>query len=122
MFLVSDSYAFDDRMVNVSILPSIDCSNWYDMFKNGNSFSERNDALHGPIDICMKNIADAMDRPYVNEYIELNPKGNVIFSDGNTVLTWLAKFPEFINRYEYELSERTKVMKKEIFKNEMTRV
>ena len=117
-----DSYAFDDRMVNVSILPSVDCSNWYDMFKESNTFSDKNNALHGPIDICMKCIADAMDRPYVDEYIELYPKGNVIFSNGETVLTGLAQCSEFVNEYKTELNDRIKVLKKEIFKNEMTRV
>ena len=117
-----DSYCFDDRMVSVNILPSVDCDYWYDMFNECNSFSDRNSALHGPIDICMRNISDALNRPYVNEYIELYPKGNVIFSSGETVLTDLAQNSEFVNKYGYELSDRVKTMKKEIFKNEMTRV
>jgi len=117
-----DSYIFDDRVINIRILPNIKCDNWYDMFKEGNSFSDRNNALHGPIDICMKSIADAMDRPYINDYIELYPKGNVIFSNGDTVLTGLAQNPEFVNEYNMELNDRVKVMKKEIFKNEMMRV
>lgn len=117
-----DSYCFDERMVSVNILPSVACSNWYDMFKEGSSFHDRNDALHAPIDICMKNIADALNRPYVDEYIELYPKGNVIFSSGTTVLTGLAQCSEFVNEYEMELSNRVKKMKKEIFKNEMVNV
>lgn len=117
-----DSYCFDERMVSVDILPSVACSNWYDMFKEGSSFQDRNDALHAPIDICMKNIADALNRPYVDEYIELYPKGNVIFSNGTTVLTGLAQCSEFVNEYEMELNNRVKKMKKEIFKNEMVNV
>ena len=117
-----DSYDFDDRTVNIEILPNINCDNWYDMFKESNTFFDKNNALHGPIDTCMKKIADALGRPYVNDYIELYPKGNVIFSNGDTVLTDLAQSEEFINEYEIELNTRMKTMKKEILKNEMARV
>ena len=117
-----DSYTFDDREVRVNILSSIDCSNWYDMFKESNSFSDKNNALHGPIDVCMKNIADALSRPYDGNYIELNPKGNVIFCDGDTVETNLAQNDEFINKYEMEIKNRVNVLKKEIFKKEMIKI
>lgn len=117
-----DSYCFDERTIDVDILPSVDYEKWYDMFMNSSDFDYKNEALHGPVDECMRGIADALGRPYVNEYIELNPKGNVIFSDGHTVLTDLAQNSEFIYQYDMELNNRVKTLKKEILKNEMVRL
>jgi 1-acyl-sn-glycerol-3-phosphate acyltransferase len=117
-----DSYCFDDRTINVKILPSVNYKEFYDMFSNASSFSLKNEALHAPIDLCMRRIAEELDRPYVNEYIELYPKGNVIFKDGYTVLSEAAQNPEFFYQYGSEISSRVKTLKKEIFKNEMIHI
>ena len=109
-----DSYTFDERSIDVKILPSVDCKNFFDMFINSSNFYDKNEALHKPIDLCMKQIAEALDRPYINKYIELYPKGNVIFKDGYTVNTQAAQYSEFINKYGIELNDRVKVLKKEM--------
>ena len=113
-----DSYVFDDRNIDIKILPNIYCDNFFDKFMSFDDYSDRNNALHEPIDLCMKSIAEVLDRPYVDDYIELYPKGNVIFSDGRTVINAASRYSEFIRQYDMELDKRVKTLKKEILKNE----
>lgn len=113
-----DSYVFDDRNIDIKILPNIYCDNFFDKFMSSDDYSDRNNALHEPIDLCMKSIAEVLDRPYVDDYIELYPKGNVIFSDGRTVINAASRYSEFIRQYDMELDKRVKTLKKEILKNE----
>ena len=70
------------------------------------SNEEKNDLLHIPIDTSMKLIADSLGLPYVDSYIELRPKGNVMFADGSVIETGMAQNPEFIDRYNRELEDR----------------
>lgn len=54
----------------------------------------------------MKLIADSLGLLYVDSYIELRPKGNVMFADGSVIETDMAQNPEFIDRYNRELEDR----------------
>lgn len=112
-----DSYKFDDRKVEVKILPGIDYENAYDYFLYANSADEKNNALHEPVDLCMKAIAEALDCPYKDEYIELYQKGNVIFNDGKTVLTSIAQDDMYISSYQKNLDKRAMVLKKQLFEH-----
>jgi prepilin-type processing-associated H-X9-DG protein len=70
------------------------------------SDEEKNTLLHMPIDASMKLIADSLKLPYVDSYIKLSPKGNVMFADGSVIETGMAQNPEFIDRYNRELEDR----------------
>lgn len=98
-----DSYQFDDRQIDVTILPPVNYENSYDMFSNTNNRDIKNNALHRPIDESMMLIAEALNRPYSEEYIKLFPKGNVIFSDGQTIETSKAQEDALIKRYNNDL-------------------
>lgn len=109
-----DSYEIDDRNVDVKILEPVDYHNSYENFLLSNNFQDKNYYLHEPIDVCMRNIAESLNRSYDNNYIELFPKGNVIFSDGSTVLTSDAQDEKYVSLYKKDLDERVKVLQKEI--------
>lgn len=87
-------------------MPPINYEEAYYNFRHASSQTERNASLHVPIDIAMKSIATTLGIPYVDEYIELRPKGNVIFKDGSTVETSLAQSEEYLARYNEELMTR----------------
>lgn len=60
----------------------------------------------------MKQIAETLNREYKDEYIILRPKGNVIFANGETVITSLAQNPTTYKRYSKELEARVKILEK----------
>lgn len=63
----------------------------------------------------MIKIAKSLNREYKDYYIELFPKGNVIFANGTTILYDEAQKEEYILKYEQELTERIKRLQKTIF-------
>ncbi len=62
--------------------------------------------LHNPIDESLSLIADTLKRDYCNRYIDLYPKGNVIFDDGTVVATSLAQDPKYLGLYQSQLVKR----------------
>ena len=56
----------------------------------------------------MKTIAKSLNREYVDEYIDLYPKGNVIFSDGTTIKTEPAQSKEYVEKYDTDLKSLSK--------------
>lgn len=76
------------------------------IFPEGAYVEEKRMCLHNVTDQALKNIAEELDKQYVDSYIELFPKGNVIFSDGNVVLTEDAQDSYYVNLYEQELKNR----------------
>ena len=55
--------------------------------------------LHNPIDMSLSAIASVLKRKYINEYIELYPKQNVIFENGETIPTDIAQDNYYISLY-----------------------
>ena len=104
-----DSYIPNkDDEVEIKILEPLIATEYCYNYLNGNNMDEKNQVLHEMTDNCMKMIADALNRKYINEYIKLRPKGNVIFSDGTIIETKLAQNIKYINKYENDINERTK--------------
>lgn len=103
-----DNYNFNvlDN-INVKILNPIDIEDYYYKYTHANNHEEKNTILHELTDTGMQVIATSLNRKYFNEYIELRPKGNVIFESGNVVDTNLAQTKDYIEKYEKELSVRT---------------
>lgn len=102
-----DDYNKKGANVVVTILPAIDYEDSYYNYRYVTKKEERNELLHQPIDIAMKCIANNLGIPYVNDYIELRTKGNVMFGDGSIVDVNTAQEEEFVKRYDQELNDRT---------------
>lgn len=85
--------------INDPILPD---EYFYD-YKNCCSLEDRNNVFHDITREGMKTIAKSLNREYVDEYIDLFSKGNVMFSDGTTVPTEDAQKEEYFKRYDRDL-------------------
>lgn len=102
-----DDYNKKGDNVEVTVLPAIDYEEIYYNYRYAITKEEKNELLHQPIDMAMKCIANNLGMPYVNNYIELRRKGNVMFEDGSVVDVNTAQEEEYINRYNHELNDRT---------------
>ncbi len=102
-------------VIEITILPSIDYKEAYYNYNYAKNYEEANEFLHIPIDIAMKNIANNLKMAYVDNYIELKPKGNVMFADGSVVDVNLAQQNEFAQKYNCELMKRTRDYLSKIF-------
>ena len=101
-----DSYNKVGDNVEICILPSINYEDAYYNYRHSKTKEERNIFLHQPIDIAMQCIADNLGIPYDENYIELRPKGNIMFADGSVIEYNNAQNSELINRYNNELNDR----------------
>lgn len=98
-----DSYKSESNdKVKINVLEPIDPREYYNNFINSNE-KDANDILHSITDKGIKEISKSLNRKYIDEYIELYPKGNVIFSNGETVDTKEAQKEEYISKYNNEL-------------------
>lgn len=111
-----DSYCFDGENVKVTFLDPIDYTNDYKEYINTTDIKNRNECLHHVTDEAIKSIASYLNREYVNSYIELFNKGNVIFSNGSTVSTEIAQDPYYTGLYRKELEKRSDNIIKKLIK------
>ena len=105
----------DDRVrvtINDPILPD----DYFYSFVSACSKEDRNKVLHEITDVGMKTIAKSLNREYVDKYIELYPKGNVIFSDGHTVDTKEAQKKIFYDMYDKDLKKLSLKLTNEIYR------
>ena len=109
-----DSYDLDDRRVDIQILDPVSYDKSYQKFLYAKNVSEKNKYLHEPVDICMQRIAQSMNRPYKNEYIELLPRDSIIFSNGSSIGIKEAQDERYISSYQKSLDDRRKVFQKSI--------
>lgn len=100
-----DSYNPDlNSEITIRILEPINPYDYYYEYKkNGND----NQILHEFINKGMANIASSLNRNFINEYIELTPKNNVIFRDNTVIEKEEAKRIEYIRKYDKELHDLT---------------
>lgn len=89
--------------VSINICEPILPDEYYYSFINSDNKKDMNQVLHNITEEGMKQIASSLNREYVDEYIELFPKGNIIFSNGETVDKREAQKQEYINRYQHDL-------------------
>lgn len=66
------------------------------------------------MDKSLFQIANSLNKTYENQYIELYPKNNVIFKNGQTVLTSEAQSSYYVNLYKQELEEYAYTLRKEL--------
>lgn len=100
-----DSYKLTEKdKVKINILEPIDPREYYKRYNEAYE-NDRNLALHDLIDDGMKDIAKSLDRKFLKEYIELYPKGNVIFDGGITVINEISKEEKYVDLYENNLKK-----------------
>lgn len=73
-----------DSMV-INIGKPIDYEDHYNVYIKASSREEINKALHAPVDIAMRSIANSIEQPYVDEYIELRKRDTIILESGEEV-------------------------------------
>ena len=104
-----DNYEdFKANDVEITILEPINYDDFYYAYKNSFDNEDRNKSLHMPVDIGMMEIARILGREYVDEYIKLRPKGNVIFEDGSVIETSDAQQSKYIDYYTTTLKNQSK--------------
>lgn len=99
-----DNYNVGDDKVNIQILEPINPINYYRNYNNSYE-CDRNKVLHNLIRDGMIKISESLNREYLDQYIELYPKGNVIFLGGNTIETNKAQNEQYIKQYESDLKK-----------------
>lgn len=109
-----DNYEFTPTDIEITLLPQIPYENEFDKFISSQNQEQKNEALHSIIDKGMENISKTLNKIYIPEYIELIPKGNVIFENGNTIPIEQAQNYQYINKYKTQLQQRSKQLIKEI--------
>lgn len=106
----------EDDEIEVKILEPIDYNYLLYEYLKCDNFKERNFILHEVTDIGMKNIADALNIPFIKEYKEAIPKDNIMFEDGSTIYLSDAILEENVSRFKMEIDNRTnrlvKILKK----------
>ncbi len=107
-----DSYEPPVSKVTVSILHPINYEDSYENYIHSHNRELKNIYLHQPIDEGMRKIADRLGREYKDEYIVLQSKGNVIFANGEIIAVENANTRAAYTRYNTELEERSKRIKK----------
>lgn len=112
-----DSFKTMDDNVEVNILDSINYYDDYQMFFDTDDVQIKNQALHNVVDNALGEISKSLGKVYSTDYIELFPKGNVIFEDGTLVQTNDAKKDIYIERYNRDLSNYTDNLSKMLVKN-----
>lgn len=106
-----DSYDLNrDDIVNVNILEPLDYEEAYYNYENSSNFEEKNNSLHMIIDDGMRSIAKSLNREYIDSYIELYPKGNVIFENGEKIDTTTANQDTYVSSYKQSIEERAKLL------------
>lgn len=100
--------------VSICINEPINPDLYYRDFSKTDDLKEKNEILHQITDTGMKTIASSLGREYVDEYIKLRPKGNVILSNGDTIPTEQAQTECIIKRYDKDLKKLRLTLTKEI--------
>lgn len=103
-----------DYEIEITILDPIEYSEYFYSYLNSFDNDIRNSLLHAPIDDAMKSIANILNKEYLDWYIPLKDKGNVIFSDGRVVVRHKAQNNFLYKQYESDLSERANTLVKKL--------
>lgn len=104
-----DSYDLSSHdKVTVNILEPINYDDAYYNYENSDNLEDKNKNLHKVIDTGMKSIAQSLNREYIDSYIELYPKGNVIFESGQKIDTDIAQDESYISQYKTDIERRAK--------------
>lgn len=112
-----DSFNTKDDIIEINILDSINYVDDYQMFFGTDDIQIKNNALHNVVDNALFEISKCLGKVYSMDYIELFPKGNVIFEDGTLVSTIDAKQDIYIEKYDRDLSNYVDNLSKKLIKD-----
>lgn len=101
-----DGFNINNDIINIHVLSPINYDMYYKEYMITKDINLKNTFLHLVIDDGMQKIANALDKSFCNKYIELYPKNNVIFENGNTVDKKVAQDEYYINLYENQIKKR----------------
>ena len=111
-----DSYKFDDDKVLVNFLPPVEYMDDFENYMTTSNPEVKRTCLHNVIDTSFRNIAQALGKEYDDSYIELFPKKNVIYANGNVLPTDIAQETCFVDLYKSTLEHCSNEMIKQLKK------
>ncbi|MEG1150025.1 MAG: lysophospholipid acyltransferase family protein [Bacilli bacterium] len=111
-----DNYCFNDDLVNVTFLEPIVYDKLLDVFLHSSDVNMRNLVLHQIVDEAMRNIAFYLGKEYVDQYIKLFPKNNVIFGNGEIIDSKTAQDKSYVDLYDAQLNERFNHLQRKLIK------
>lgn len=114
--LILDNFIPTKDKITIKILEPISYDTEYQNYKNSQDFIERNNYLHQVANKSMLAIANALEKNFNPNYIQLNPKRNVIFQNGEIVDTMTAQKNVYVTKYQQELKEQIKSLKRNLEK------
>lgn len=103
-----DDYSFNHDEVTVKILEPIDYQDSYERFSSTSDFNLKGKCLHEVMDETMKNISKAINKRYVDSYISLRPKNNVMFSNGVVLPYDIAQNGYYLDLYKMDTENKVK--------------
>ena len=104
----------DNNEVEVKILEPINYQEAFSIYTHSDNEEDRRHALHIPVDQGMREIAKAIGKEYVDEYIELIPRKNIFLPDGTSVDIKDVSDGKYKRAYHNELKARSKMLIKEL--------
>lgn len=107
---IDDFHALNN-VVKVKILEPMDYEEDYYKYSHSEDRKIRNEAFHAVMDKSLQTIANALEKPYINEYIPLNKK-NVILPDGSYVDIPKSNEEAYLKTYNEHLEGRVKCLYK----------
>lgn len=111
-----DDYSFNHDEVTVKILEPIDYQDNFEKFSSTSDFNLKCKCLHEVMDEAMKNISKAINKRYVDSYISLRSKNNVMFSNGVVLPVDIAQNGYYLDLYKKETEKKVKKYVKAIKK------
>ena len=114
-----DSFSEEQNyQVTIKILKTIPYEEEYKKYQESNTLQEKNKFLHRVVDKSLIEIAKSLNKSYKQNYIELYPKGNVIYASGEVIPTELAQENNYVKNYAQELEMRSLKLQKELKLNQ----
>ena len=108
-----DSYNLkEEDNITIKVLEPLDYDEDYYNYLNSGNFNEKNICLHNVIDNGMKQISKVLNREYIDSYIKLDYKGNVIFENGDKIEVALANTEHYLSLYQESIKSRTRALKR----------
>ena len=81
-----DNFIPNNDSMSINIGTPINYDEYYYDYISANNPEDIKKALHAPVDIAMRSIANTIGCPYVNKYIELRKRDTIVLESGEEVL------------------------------------
>lgn len=94
--------------VTISFGTPVTYKDSFEQFMSADTYDEKNQALHQPLDEGMRQIADLLSKEFKDVYFPLVPKKFVSFPDGRKIDLCVAENPIYIRQYEEQIKTEAK--------------